>query len=96
MKYLIVGATGNIGSRVTERLIARGERPSIFVRNAKTAKALFGDKVDIHVGDLEKPHSSLGAALLGVDEVFLVTDGPDLDVRAGRPDTNSSRRRPFG
>ena len=26
MKYLVIGATGNIGSRVTQRLIARGER----------------------------------------------------------------------
>ncbi len=81
MKYLVFGGTGNIGSRVTARLIARGERPSVFVRNAKKAKALFGDRVDIHVGDLEKPRSSLAAALAGSDEVFLVTDGPDLDSR---------------
>ena len=81
MKYLIFGGTGNIGSRVTERLIARGERPCVFVRNAKKAKVLFGDQVDIHVDDLEKPRSSLTAALAGIDGVFLVTDGPDLDSR---------------
>ena len=81
MRYLIFGATGNIGSRVTERLIARGERPSVFVRNANKAKVLFGDQVEIHVGDLEKPRSSLAGALAGIDEVFLVTDGPDLDSR---------------
>lgn len=81
MKFLIFGGTGNIGSRVTERLIARGERPSVFVRNAKKAKLLFGDQVDIHVGDLEKPGSSLATALAGIDGVFLVTDGPDLDLR---------------
>ncbi len=81
MKYLIFGGTGNIGSRVTARLIARGERPSVFVRNAKKAKVLFGDQVDVHVGDLEKPRSSLAAALAGIDGVFLVTDGPDLDLR---------------
>jgi len=81
MKYLIFGGTGNIGYRVTERLIARGERPSVFVRNAKKAKVLFGDQVDIHVGDLDEPRSSLATALAGVDGVFLVTDGPDLDSR---------------
>jgi uncharacterized protein YbjT (DUF2867 family) len=79
MKYLIFGATGNIGSRVAQRLIARGERPAVFVRNAKKAKALFGDQVDIHVGDLDKPRSSLAVALAGIDEVFLVTDGPELE-----------------
>jgi len=80
MKRLIFGATGNIGSRVTERLIARGERPSVFARDAKKAKALFGDKVDIHGGDLDKPRSSLNTALAGVDTIFLVTDGPGLEV----------------
>src|SRR4051794_32414088 len=81
MKYLVIGATGNIGSRVTRRLIARGERPSVFGRSAKKAKALFGAEVDIHVGDLEKSGSSLAAALAGVDGTFLVSDGPDLDAR---------------
>lgn len=81
MKYLVFGATGNIGSRVTDRLIARGERPSVFVRNAKKAKALFGDKVDIHVGDLDEPRASLAVAIADIDGVFLVTDGPDLDSR---------------
>lgn len=81
MKYLVFGATGNIGSRITERLIARGERPSVYVRNTKKAKELFGDRVDIHRGDLEKPRSSLMPALAGIEGVFLVTDGPDLEVR---------------
>lgn len=78
MKYLVIGATGNIGSRVTQRLIARGERPSVFARNAKKAKVLFGEEVDIHAGDLETPRSSLAAALAGIEGVFLVTEGPDL------------------
>jgi uncharacterized protein YbjT (DUF2867 family) len=81
MKYLLIGATGNIGSRVTERLTARSERPSVFVRDAKKAKTLFGDQVNIHVGDLDKPGPSLSAALAGIDGVFLVTEGPDLEVR---------------
>ncbi len=81
MSYLIIGATGNIGSRVAQRLIARGERPSVFVRNAKRAKALLGRQIDVHVGDLDKPGASLAAALSGIDEVFLVSEGPDLDRR---------------
>lgn len=81
MKYLIFGATGNIGARVTQRLIAHGERPAVFVRNAKKAKALFADRVDVRVGDLENPGSSLTTALVGVDRVFLVSDGPHLDAQ---------------
>jgi uncharacterized protein YbjT (DUF2867 family) len=81
MKYLILGGTGNIGSRVAERLIARGERPSVFVRDSARADELFEQRVDIHVGDLERPGLSLAKALAGIDGVFLVTDGPDLDSR---------------
>lgn len=81
MKYLVIGATGNIGSRVAQRLVDSGARPSVFVRSAKRAKALFGDRVDIHVGDLDKPGPSLAAALAGAVGVFLVTDGSDLDTR---------------
>jgi uncharacterized protein YbjT (DUF2867 family) len=81
VKYLVVGATGNIGSRVTQRLIARGERPSVFARNARKAKVLFRDQVDVHAGDLDTPGSSLQAALTGVEGIFLVSDGPELDTR---------------
>lgn len=79
VRYLVFGATGNIGSRVARRLIDSGARPSVFVRSATRARAVLGDAVDIHVGDLEQPGSSLAAALDGVDEIFLVTEGPDLD-----------------
>ncbi|WP_137930095.1 SDR family oxidoreductase [Mesorhizobium comanense] len=81
MKHLIVGATGNIGSRVTRRLVESGARPSVFVRSANKARALFGDHVDIHAGDFDKPGSSLTATLAGVDSIFLLTDGPDLEQR---------------
>ncbi|QPC91809.1 NAD(P)H-binding protein [Mesorhizobium sp. INR15] len=81
MKHLVIGATGNIGARVAQRLIVSGARPSVFVRSAKRAKALFGNHVDIHTGDLENPGPALDTALLGVDGVFLVTDGPDLAKR---------------
>jgi uncharacterized protein YbjT (DUF2867 family) len=79
VRYLVFGATGNVGSRVAQRLINSGARPSVFVRSAKRAKALFDDQVDIHVGDLDNPGSSLAKALADVDGIFLVTDGPDLE-----------------
>lgn len=80
MRTLVFGATGNIGARVTERLIVRGQRPVVFVRDTKKAKALFGSRVDLRPGDLEQP-VSLAPALDGIDEVFLVTDGPGLEEK---------------
>jgi uncharacterized protein YbjT (DUF2867 family) len=82
MIYLITGATGNVGGLVTERLVARGVRPRIFVRDAEKARARYGDRVDVVVGDLSDA-ASLARALTGVDTLFLVNSGHDLDVRDG-------------
>jgi uncharacterized protein YbjT (DUF2867 family) len=81
MKYLIAGATGNIGGLVTQRLIERGERPCVFVRDGVKARARFGDAVEIRVGDLAADQASLSAAFAGVDALFLLNSGPDLAAR---------------
>jgi uncharacterized protein YbjT (DUF2867 family) len=75
--YLVTGATGNIGSRVVERLVARDEQTRVFVRNGDKATSRYGDRVDVRVGDLADP-TALARAVDGVDVVFLVTTGVDL------------------
>ncbi len=77
MTCLVTGATGNVGSLVTQRLIDRGDRPAVFVRDAKTARRLFGDGVEIRVGDL----ADISGALDGIRDLFLLNSGPDLEVR---------------
>jgi (4-alkanoyl-5-oxo-2,5-dihydrofuran-3-yl)methyl phosphate reductase len=80
MTYLIIGATGNVGSLVVERLISRGERPRIFVRDRQKAIARYGDRVDVFVGDLADA-STLKPALMGTDTMLLLTSGHDLAVQ---------------
>lgn len=80
MTYLITGATGQIGSKVTERLLQNGHRPRVLVRDAERARSRFGPDADIFVGDLERPES-LKPALAGCDVLFLVNTGPDLGRR---------------
>lgn len=76
--HTITGATGNIGSLVVDRLIARGLCPRIFVRDVEKARARFGsDHVDIRTGDLSDAQS-LSAALEGADSLFLINSGPDI------------------
>jgi uncharacterized protein YbjT (DUF2867 family) len=77
MTYLITGATGNIGSLVVKRLIDRGERPRIFVRDSQKASARYQDQVEIFVGDLENPET-LKPALEGVNALLLLTAGNNL------------------
>jgi (4-alkanoyl-5-oxo-2,5-dihydrofuran-3-yl)methyl phosphate reductase len=86
MIHLITGATGDVGSKVVEQLLGRGVRPRIFVRNADKARARFGDRVDVLVGDLAD-EAALCAALQGADSLFLVNSGPAipaLDALAAR------------
>lgn len=80
MRYLITGATGEVGSRVVELLIRGGARPRVFVRNAHKATSLFGDRVEVFVGNLADPYS-IRAALEGVDEFFLLNSGPQIPAR---------------
>ena len=77
MTCLITGATGAIGSLVTEQLITRGARPRVFVRNEAKARALYADKVDIFTGDLADA-KTLASALDGTDTLLLLNSGPTL------------------
>lgn len=79
MRYLITGATGDVGARVVRILIQAGERPRVFVRNESKARSLFGDCVDVFVGDLSNP-KSLKPALSGVESLFLVATGPEIPM----------------
>jgi uncharacterized protein YbjT (DUF2867 family) len=80
MNYLISGATGDVGSKVVELLLQRGMRPRIFARDKKKAHGMFGDRVDVFVGDLAEP-SSLAPALTDVEAFFLVNAGPEIPQR---------------
>jgi uncharacterized protein YbjT (DUF2867 family) len=80
MTYLITGATGEVGSRVVRQLLERNIRPRVLVRSEEKARSLFGDRVDVCVGDLAAPGSMRGA-IHGADAVFLVNVGPEIPER---------------
>lgn len=80
MTYLITGATGNVGSLVVQRLIERGYRPRVFVRAPEKARARYGDRVDVFVGDLADV-TTLRPALTGADALLLLNSGPSLAVQ---------------
>jgi uncharacterized protein YbjT (DUF2867 family) len=77
MRYLVTGATGDVGSKVVRQLLERGEHPRIFARNAEKSRAQFGDQADIFVGDLSD-EAALQRALKGIEKLFLVNSGPQI------------------
>lgn len=80
MTYLITGATGDVGSRVVDRLLQLGHRPRVFVRGAQKALSRFGHRVEIFTGDLADA-ATLKPALTSIDALFLVNTGPQIPVR---------------
>jgi uncharacterized protein YbjT (DUF2867 family) len=67
---LVTGATGNVGSEVVRAVIERGAPVRAFVRDRDKAFALFGDGVELAIGDFADPRS-FRDALQGVESVLL-------------------------
>lgn len=78
--YLVVGATGNVGSEVTERLLERGLRTRVFTRDAAKV-ARWGDRVEVALGDCQRP-DTFAQAVSGADAVFLMSQSPDQQAFA--------------
>ena len=67
-RILVIGATGNVGGQVVSQLAGEGAAVRAFVRDPAAA---LPDGAEAVRGNLSEPET-LGAALEGVDSVFLV------------------------
>jgi len=72
MTTAIIGATGRIGSAVTQRLLDAGVAARVLVRDPAKAKRLFGDVASLEVVpvQLDDP-AAVAAALAGCETAFL-------------------------
>jgi uncharacterized protein YbjT (DUF2867 family) len=71
-KIIVTGATGTIGSRVVERLVAEKRDVVAVVRDAAKAKAMAAAGADLREATFEDP-ASLRRAFEGADVVVLIT-----------------------
>jgi nucleoside-diphosphate-sugar epimerase len=69
MTVLVTGASGFLGSHVTDLLLARGERPRVLVRPGDSVRSLADADVDIYSADI-CDRAAIAAAVLGVDRVL--------------------------
>ncbi len=85
MTVLITGATGYIGGRLTSRLVERGIKVRLLVRDARRIRGRWwADEVDVVTGDLFDARS-LARALDGVEQAYYLvhsmTDSDDFAER---------------
>lgn len=82
MKVLVVGANGQIGHQVVEKLKDKGHDPVAMVRKEEQTKQFSDKGIDTVLGDLEKDFSH---AFEGVDTVVFAAGsggdtGPDMTI----------------
>ncbi|MCN9240398.1 NAD(P)H-binding protein [Streptomyces sp. RY43-2] len=80
MMILVTGATGNIGRELTRELDAKGAELRLLVRDPARA-ARLPERAERAVGDLGDP-ATLAPAFVGVDRLFLLTQGIGTDHTA--------------
>lgn len=71
-RVLVCGASGRLGQLLVPRLLARQARIRVFVRQAETAQALWGETVEVAQGSFEDA-AALGQALVGIERLFLLS-----------------------
>lgn len=82
MKILVTGATGHLGAKIMEALLAKvpAENLAVSVRDPQKAKHLQDRGVEVREGDFNKP-ASLDAAFAGVNRLLIISTQDDNDTR---------------
>ncbi|MBO2521297.1 MAG: NAD(P)-dependent oxidoreductase [Firmicutes bacterium] len=82
MKFLVTGATGQLGSLVVERLLQSiaPERLAVSVRDPGKAEALRRRGVDVRRGDFDHPET-LAEAFAGAERMLLISTTGDNETR---------------
>ncbi len=68
-QILITGATGFIGRQLTADLVANGAAVRVLARSEDKARSLFGNEVEVALGDV-RDAASLDAACHGIETVY--------------------------
>jgi uncharacterized protein YbjT (DUF2867 family) len=70
MKFLVLGATGTVGSQVVRELVAKNQQVRALTRDPKKAQAL-GPNVEVVQGDITDPRT-LATIYEGIDGAFIL------------------------
>ncbi len=88
---MITGATGNNGQELVRQLTAMDQRVRAFVRKPAEAAHLKDPRIELAVGDYDRPET-LDAALQGVEKAFLLTPVAERSAHWQRAFIQAARR----
>lgn len=82
MKLLVTGATGKLGSKIVNVLLAKvpADQLAVSVRNPEKAEDLRAKGVDVRHGDFDQPET-LAAAFKGIDRLLIISADGDTETR---------------
>ena len=82
MTTSVIGATGRIGSAVTQRLLGAGAAVRVLVRDPAKAKRLFGDVASLEVAilDVNRPRRAFRRISRSTLETHLGSEGSESDA----------------
>jgi len=83
---LVTGATGGVGKRVVRRLLERNYQVRALVRDAKRAREMLGDKVELFEADITLPETLTPELMNGVSAVVCCTGVRVQPVEGDTPD----------
>ena len=71
---LVAGGTGNLGARLVQRLLARGEQVRVLTRDASRVSLESSERLEVVEGDVREP-AGLARAMWGVETVVSAVQG---------------------
>ncbi|MBD2293006.1 CIA30 family protein [Anabaena sphaerica FACHB-251] len=83
---LVAGATGGVGKRVVQRLLAQGYKVRCLVRDIDKARSTLGNDVDLVVGDITKPETLNNLVMSNIQAVVCCTAVRVQPVEGDTPD----------
>ncbi len=71
-RVLVVGATGGVGQLTVAKLLEKGFLVRVLTRSAGKVQQMFGERVEVSVGDIRQPET-LPPAMVDIDFIICST-----------------------
>lgn len=85
MTILVAGATGGVGKRVVQKLLAQNYQVRALVRDEERGKSILGDRVELFEADITIPETLKSEMMVGINAVICCTGTKVQPVEGDTP-----------